>query len=156
MEKGESALYFLFMVGCTMFAVSALKHLSLGTAAAPGPGYVPLLVSVIAFVLSAVLFVQSLKKVIADRTMSISDWFLGLCRDKEVQSKVARVAIFIAATIVYLMLFKKANFYLITFVYISVLGKLFGMKGWLRPPLLGAGFVIVVYLVFVVAFDMHI
>ena len=156
MKLGEVVFYLVIIIACSIYLITALTAMTVGSFASPGPGFLPSLIAMFSIVLAGILFVKSLRELLKDKKTNSRALIPSFIYDKESGKKWLKVLMFCICIIIYLLLFKIVNFFISTFVLMFILGKLFGMKGWLKPLLMALIFVIAVYFIFIVGFKMHI
>jgi hypothetical protein len=155
----EVVFYLVLFLVCAIYVINALTTLKMGTPKAPGPAFLPVIAGSLAALISLAYFASNLKEYLQERAAAKDGE--GLTEEEKSEQREALkknlflFAEFILASVVYLILFKKVNFYILSAVYMTILGKIFRLKGWLKPILLGVGFSVFVYLVFKVAFNVY-
>lgn len=121
-----------------LFAVVAAYYssqLSFGKWSQPGPGFVPILVSVLMGVLSIADVVMEFRKdAVAPEEFANINWI--------------RFFLFSALCLIYVVLQKQIGFLLDTVICLFLMIKVAGIKGWIKPVLVSVLFSAFVWYVF--------
>ena len=155
MKKGEVIFYSGLIAICSIYIIYTLISLPLGSLTSPGPGFLPIVLGITGLFLSIILFQSTLKKVLSGQRADLSDSQTNMTKNGIDGKKVRKFMEFFLLVGIYLLLFKKVNLLLSTFVLITLLAKVFELEGWIKPILMGAGFVAAIYLVFVWGFKIY-
>lgn len=151
MKIREVVFYSVLMVVCSIYIFTATS-MPIGSLAAPGPGFLPIVLGSSGLVLSGILFISKLRQVLIWKKTNPSDPQTKLTMSILGSKQVRKVFQFIIVVVVYLLLFKKVSLLACTFIFIVILGKIFELEGWIKPVMVSATFVVAIYLIFVWAF----
>jgi hypothetical protein len=138
MKAREAVFYFVVMLICSVYAYAACTEMSVGNLSSPGPGFMPLFLGAASFFIAFFLFLQSLKSALAVRGKGKYFFADAFSLDGESREKAGKVILFVAALIIYILLFNTFNYYVLSFFLIVVLAKIFRLSGWIKPVVLGA------------------
>jgi putative tricarboxylic transport membrane protein len=109
----------LFFSVCGLLIVAGSLRMTIGRLGEPGPGFLPLIVGILLTLVSAVLFIQSLRLKMQDRKV------LGL-EGKE-RFKVFTTSL---SLLIYAVALKPLGFVLVTFLLLVFLFKVIGGFNW--------------------------
>ncbi len=122
--RKETASSLVLVLTGVFFLVYGLAY-PLDQWANPGPGVFPLMVGTVWVILALFQLIRSFRM---PRQIEM--------RDGSVEKKPLYM---IAAFVVYLMMVKWVGFFVSTFLFVVVISRLFGRKGWVKPIALSLG-----------------
>lgn len=143
----------LFEICALLLCLFYLYHafqLPFGTLAETGPGFFPIMLGLLGSLVAAVLLVQSaletrqlplVGRLLHGRTIDLAG-----NRD---------LLLFILSTVVFIMVFEFLGGIIAILLLVVVLSKICGLRGWLKPTLLGVITTACLYVVFAMAFRIN-
>lgn len=129
---GFSAALLVISAGYTIMALKV----PIGTITAPGPGFMPLILGILAFALTLIYVITSMKAA----PLKISWQWPNL--------KEGRFLPFLLGIVVFAFIFMPLGFEISTLLLGIYLMKVTGVKGWARPVIYSAIVVGLLYLIF--------
>lgn len=132
----EKYLSGFFLLLCAVYCYFAMD-MSFGTFAKPKSGFMPIIVGVLAVVLSAVNFYQTMKK----KTQTDGEGSVDAYTFRN-------LAVVLAGTAVFIFLLDAVGYLIASVLYLFFLMKVTRTKGWVKPGVISLGVALGLYFCF--------